>query len=244
MNDMQNRSARAALAAVLALGLTACGEAAGSFLGEAPGITVALVDASASVAPEDREIHVESLQAIAAGLEGGDRLLVGPVSARAGWRPGLDVSVEQSNIRLVQEEAVSKVRSEVEDILPALVPGKASAGSASETRLLEAIAAASQAYGSPPFSNAELVLLSDGVEDSPVGNLSGNRVTADDITKALDKAEQAGLLPNMAGLRLTVAGAGGRDYASVKAFWQAWCERTGATLVSYGRLPYRDRIGG
>lgn len=240
MNNKQNKAPRAVLATMLALVLVGCGGAAETVFWEPPSVTVALVDASASVAPEDRGIYLKSLQAIAGGLDGGDRLLVGPVSAQAVWRPNLDVSVENSNVRLDQEEAVGRARSEVEKALPALIPGQASV-IVSQTRLIEAIAAASQAFGAPPFRNAELVLLSDGVEDSPLINLSGNRITPEEISTALDRAGDAGLLPKLTGLRLTVVGAGGRDYASVKAFWQAWCERTGATLVNYGRLPYQAR---
>lgn len=234
-----NRIARLPLAALLALSLTACGEVAAHIPGHAPGVTVVLVDGSGSVAQEDREIHLRSLEAVAEGLEGGDRLLVGPIDAQARWRPAFDATVASSNIRLDQQDAIAETRAQFEARIPTLLPGADGGAGLKDTRLLEAIAAASQAFGTPPYQQAELILLSDAVEESPTADLSGSDISSEEIEAALDRAAEAGLLRDMTGLKLTIAGAGGADYAAVEAFWRAWCERTGATLVSYGRLPYR-----
>lgn len=230
-----------ALALSSSFALAACDEVADMLPGEEPDVTVALIDRSASIATEDVGIYRHSLDAIKENLQGGDRVVIAPVSARSEWRPAIDLTVARSNVRLDQEEAIVAANDQLTAAIPTLLKGKASSGrGANETRLIESIAAASQVFGSPPFESAHLIVLSDGEEDADLVDFGQQAITPELIEDVLVRAEDLGLLPELTGLKVTFAGVAGEDYAGLEAFWQAWAERTGATLT-YGRLPYKGR---
>lgn len=208
-------------------------------LGTEPQTTVVLIDRSGSVAPADREIYVTSLNALASQLDGGDRLLVAEVgdAGRSGFRALLDITVEQSNVRLDREDAIRNIRRRIVRAIPELLPEDA-AGQARETRIVETIAAAAQAFGLPPRAGSRLVLLSDAVEESLIAQLDRD-ADADARAAAIDRARRAGMLPDLREVQLIMVGAGGAHYADVEAFWRAYAVATGARITAYGRLPYR-----
>lgn len=208
-----------------------------------PGRTiVVLVDKSASIAPADRELYKNSLDAIGDKLKGGDRLLVASVSGggRSAFRANFDVTVERTGVRLDQEEAIADARGRLATHIAGILPPEGGAGSDVQTRLLESIASASQAFASGTRDDAVIVLLSDGVEDSELADLSSGVWNDASIKNTLDRAKDKGLLPDLLGIKLVVIGAGGDNYESVEAFWKAYVVRTGAVMGAYGRLPWRS----
>jgi len=231
------------LGTALCLTISACdgtGKKVGDLLHHRPRTTLALVDTSGSIAPEDRPIYVGSLGAVANTLQAGDRLVVAEIGDgdRGAFRAALDVTVPDSDVRLDREEAVSAARAEVNKTVPTLVPEGAKRGARS-TLILAAIAAGAQAFGNGPHEGDRLIILSDGVEEGPVINLTRVKADPADISAALDKARKAGLLPALDGVQITFAGAGGANYVAVEQFWRAYAAATHANLLAYGRLPFR-----
>lgn len=240
MNEML---LRLALSATLCLTLSACdaGEkAVADLLQHHKRTTLVLIDGSGSIAPEDRPIYVDSLGAVANTLQVGDRVVVAPIGDedRGAFRVALDVTVADSDARLDREEAVAAARAKVNKAVPTLVPEGVRPGARS-TLILAAIAAGAQAFGAGPHEGDRLVILSDGVEEGPIVNLTHVRADPTDISAALDNARKAGLLPALDGVEITVAGAGGPNYAAVEQFWRAYAAATHANLIAYGRLPFR-----
>ncbi|WP_194745346.1 hypothetical protein [Thermaurantiacus tibetensis] len=201
-----------------------------------PRTFVVLVDASASVAPEDRALHLAALATVAEALRPGDRLLAAHAgeATRASFRPALDLRVEDDDRRLAREANIRRACLSLRRAAPALVPEGARPARA--TRLLEAIAAAAPAFGARPRQGL-LLLLSDGVEESAIANLDRAALDSAAIGAALARARAEGLLPDLAGVELHIVGAGGRHYGAVERFWRAYAEATGARLAGYGRLP-------
>lgn len=202
--------------------------------------TIVLIDQSGSINPADRSIYLQSLEGIGKDLSGGDRLIVAPVNAasRSQFIAALDVSVTEVGIRLQDEAYLERAQTSVAEALPLILPETPTSG-ANMTRLVETIAAATQAFGTQPKAGDRLILLTDGVEDSPIVKLDrigGDREAAQ---VALSKARSLGMLPNLAGIELSVVGAGGQDFAAVEDFWKAYASTTGATVVQYGRLPFK-----
>lgn len=218
----------------------ACGDLSGvadaALKGAPPTTTVVLHDYSSSVPDEDRSLYVASLKALGTGIYGGDRVLLAPIGdqTRRDFRPSLDLQVERTDVRLDQEEAVAKAEATLERRAELLF---AKGGDAGHSRILEAIAAASEAFRADEPSKRRLILLTDGVEDSEVVNLDQPDVTAEEIEDALIKAQALELLPDLAGVELIIVGAGGKDFPGVRAFWIAFARATRANLASYGRLP-------
>lgn len=202
-----------------------------------PRTILVLVDVSGSVSAEDRALYIRSLRAAGASLEGGDRLIVAHVgdATRASFRPALDIRVPRSRVRLEQEEAVARARARVHREALRLVPAEGARDR--HSRILEAIAAGSQVFGAAPGARAHLLLLSDGVEESGLLDLSRRPLDAAGRQAVLARARAEGLVPSLPGVEMRVVGAGGRHYASVEAFWRAWAAASGARLASYGRLP-------
>jgi hypothetical protein len=202
--------------------------------------TIVLVDQSGSIKPADRAIYLQSLKAVGESLVGDDRLLVAPVNAtsRSEFVAALDVTVPKSGIHLEYESHLAEVQGVVDKALSTLLP-EAENGEANMTRLVETIAAASEALGLHPKEGDRLIMLTDGVEDSPIVDLDEAATNPAAVAKALDKARTLGMLPNLSGVEISVVGAGGQDFAAIQNFRKAYATATGATLAQYGRLPFR-----
>ncbi|MEN9854904.1 MAG: hypothetical protein RL186_1557 [Pseudomonadota bacterium] len=201
--------------------------------------TIVLIDQSSSIAAEDRSIYETSLDAICADLKLGDRLLVASVGgqSRSEFRPSLDMSVRATGQRLRDESRLRAAAKSLKNTLPSLLSGQNVPSN--QTRLVETIAAASQAFGTKPKRGDQLILLTDGVEDSPIIDLDLPKgVNTEEMAEALARAKAQGFLPDLAGVELSIIGAGGTDYAATESFWRAYAQATGAKLIGYGRLAF------
>lgn len=230
-----------AAALALALGsLTACYEDLVGAVGGDSGVNVVLIDRSGSIPAADRALYARSIDGIGAGIEAGGRVLVAEIgdTDRSHFRTLLDIRAEDSDVRLKREGNLRKARAELTAALPTLLPETSGPGARS-TRILETIAAASEAFHG---KGGRLFVLSDAIEESRAVNLTRLPGNEQAITEAITQARTAGLLPNLKGIKLHIIGAGGDDTAigveGVRAFWHAYAEATGATLVNIGRLPH------
>jgi len=225
---------------VLALGsLTACFDS----MVAGVGADVVLIDRSGSIAPGDRDIYATSIDGIGAGVDAGGRVLVAEIgdADRSRFHTLLDLRAEDSDVRLKRAANLRKARAELVEAMPSLLPegpGKA----AGSTRILEAIAAVSEAFRPGSGKAGRLFILSDGIEEGPVVNLARLPGGLEAIGGALEQARAADLLPDLRGVQLYIIGAGGdgtpMGVPGICAFWQAYADATGATLVRIGRLPY------
>jgi hypothetical protein len=230
-----NISRRTLVAALLALpiALDACNQ-------EEPGRRiVVLIDQSGSIEPADRALYATSLTALAGGLSQGDRVLVAPIGdARAGqFRSLVDLTVRRSRKRLERQQFIDDARKQLAAAIPALLAPEQWAG-AQHTRIVETIAAAAQVYQPGPRHGDLLILLSDGVEDSELLRLDSGPGEQQEHA-ALASARRQGQLPSLTGVAISVVGAGGPNPAQVERFWRAYAKATQASVVAYGRLPFR-----
>lgn len=157
---------------------------------------------------------------------------------RSRFTPLFELKAEDSDERLKREDNLRKARAELTAALPTLLPEEPRAGARS-IRILEAVAAASEAFGG---KGGRLFVLSDAIEESPTLNLAHLSARPEAIPGAIDKARAAELLPDLKGVKLHIIGAGGDDTAigveGIRAFWHAYADATGATLVHIGRMPH------
>lgn len=205
--------------------------------GPPPTVSVVLIDTSRSIVPEDREIYLASIGTLGEGLRGGDRLLIGPIGdqTRATFRPRLDLRIRRTDVRLDQEDAERAAKTELESSASALL---ATGDGADNSRILEAITAATEALRAMPDARRRMIVLSDGLENSATVNLEQDSVTPQEVARAMERAREAGLLPDLTGVELSLIGVGGSDFRGVESFWRAFADATHANLVHYGRLPY------
>ena len=119
---------------------------------------------------------------------------------------------------------------------------------AGRTRIVEGLAALN-----PVFANArrqqrqvELLLLTDGLEDSSVARFDTMRWNASDAGRLMKKVREQQLLVEIRG-NVYVIGGGGSTIAltqGAQQFWTEYFRASGATLVQYGRtLPHAPLDG-
>jgi hypothetical protein len=233
-----------AAALALALGsLTACYDDLIGAVGGDSGVSVVLIDRSGSIPAADRELYARSIDGIGAGIEADGRVLIAAIgdADRSRFRTLLDIKAEDSDVRLKREGNLRKARAELTAALPTLLP-ETPGPAAGSTRILETIAAASEAFHG---KGGRLFILSDAIEESPAVNLARLPDNEQAIAEAIAKARTAGLLPDLKGVKLHIIGAGGDDTTigveGVQAFWRAYADATGATPVSIGRLPHEPQ---
>lgn len=226
-------------AATLALALGSLSACYDNLVGSS-GVDVVLIDRSGSIPAADRALYTRSIAGVGAGIDAGGRVLVAAIgdTDRSRFTTLFELKAEDSDVRLKREANLRKARAELTAALPTLLPEEPRAGARS-TRILEAIAAASEAFRG---KGGRLFILSDAIEESPTLNLAHLPAGPEAIPGAIDKARAAGLLPDLKGVELHIIGAGGDDTAigveGIRAFWHAYAKATGATLVHIGRLPH------
>lgn len=195
------------------------------------GTYVVLVDASSSVGAEERAAYRESVEGVVRAVRPGDRLVVAALGGkeRASWVRDFDAEAPAPTGRRFAD---GKRRKEFEEgALAALggILGRAEKSPDKATRIVDAVEASSQAFSQSPDSGKTLVVLSDMLETGRFDLASGRKK---------DLAAPAAL----AGAKVYVAGAGGKDYAAVEAFWTRYFSSApGAAVVQYGRYPVRIR---
>lgn len=207
--------------------------------------TVLLLDRSQSISPADAALHQASIRNAGVSLRSGDRLLIAEIGdgGAGDFRPVLDIKVPKSDVRLDREAGERAARARIEQRLPALTATPAGKRPQT-TRILETIAAAAPALKRGDGAEARLVIVSDAVEESAIANLARRPIGQAETEAALRKARSLGLLPNLNGVELSFAGAGGKHYGANQAFWAAYARQTGARLQDYGRLPYEGSGSG
>mgnify|MGYP005847573081 CR=1 FL=1 len=159
------------------------------------------------------------------------------------FRPILDLRVPTSTVRLRREAAERQARATVAKRLPVLVGPEASR-KARSTRTIEAIASAAPPLARTNGRVSQLVILRDAIEESGIINLAREPATPADMQAALARARALGLPPDLRGVDLHLAGAGGTHYGATRSFWAACAAPTGGTIRAYGRLPFEPERSG
>lgn len=222
----------------------ACDEAeigVGELLGEPSKLAIVFVDVSGSIREEDWNIYQQSFQNLLQALGPGDRIVVATISDRSltGFNPFEDVEFEHSGILLQDEEAAEEVRRKLRGRFEELRSGPA----AQWTKIMDATVAAGRVFGSDPDRSTRwLLLLSDMVEDSPELRFGRTEIDRARIDRIIADREEAGLLPDLSGTQVFVAGATAataEKLAEIQRFWEAYFAELGASVEDYQRSAVR-----
>ena len=211
--------------------------------GEAAGrLSVVLVDVTASVSGADWTLYERAFEALLKTNLVGDRVVLAtigdlPVSK---FIAQADRTITVKHKRLEDEASLKRVNAQLADDF---VQVKAAAAKpAKATYILDAISATNQLFAQARAQRQALTLmvLSDMIEESPVANFARGTIDNGYATRLIDKRRIQGLLPDLHGVRVYVAGAGGKSgeqMARVQSFWTTFFSATGAELKEYGRNP-------
>ncbi|HWI65088.1 MAG TPA: hypothetical protein VNT75_24940 [Symbiobacteriaceae bacterium] len=225
---------------MLALALAAAGCSGARPAAEPAGRPViVLLDLSGStetVAPKYREY----VQRVIDSLEGGEHLLVVPISS-ASLTEAAAVDIRFPEYRrfttnsFTHRRTMTKLRKEALTLTDAVLSAPRTDRSQGTAILDSLLQARDLAGGSP----ATICIISDMVEDSDLARFES--LTEAAIPALLSKAEAGGRLPRFPdSTRVHVAGLGAAgqlepsQVLTIRTFWEQYFSRAGATLVEYG----------
>lgn len=204
-----------------------------------------LVDRSAS-ARRDTTLYAESLHHILAAAQEGDRVLIAPITATSGTDFGsridyalpspfrkqgiMEEPVQYRREHRTHGEQVLATRNRAEAETRAFLEEGSWSG---RTTILESV------YVLAPVFQLEsrrkvLVILSDMVEESDLGDFRDTDPTAESTRRVIKAARSTGIMPDLSGVSVYVAGAIASPpprAAALERFWQAYFEAAGATMV-------------
>lgn len=186
---------------------------------------VILVDVSKSIPTDDRKrTYRESFANAFASLKPGDRLILGPVGAkdRSTWLNDFDARYPLGEgFRIADERAASDFSKRAARAFD-VVMERGEKNPENATRIVDAIEAASEAFGSDPRNAKVLVILSDMAESG------GKSVKSRKAPAVLE------------GAKVYVAGAGGgARYSEYESTWRTYFGGARITELTYGRFPAR-----
>ena len=203
-------------------------------------LNVVLVDTTGSIAQEDWQLYERAMQALIDSAKPGDRIVMAAVHDRPGSRflAHADHSFCAEGNSMQQAVRARRTREAMRTDLVAL--RSAHSRPALATLLIDAVSATGElfAQGRARGQALRLLVLSDMLEEGPTANFARGEVTPALAERVIERQRRRTLLPDLAGVRVRVVGASGRDaahMASVRGFWQSFFAASGAQVEAYGR---------
>jgi hypothetical protein len=230
------RCAKTASLLALSLSSTSCSLVAGSAK-----TAVVLVDISRTVSTVDSSLYSASFAAILRGLHPGDRLVIARISDRsiANFQLDADIILPRTGVELDEKEAQDSLLV----LARSAFSGLLREARAPESNILDALSVAHEVFEHDSTRKIHVIyLLSDMLHEAGDLNLRTSKVDSVLAAKVIRQRRLAGALPNLKGVRIWVAGAGGNSKGSEKFFglrdfWLRYFRETGATSDAsmYGR---------
>lgn len=196
-----------------------------------------LVDLTESVKLTDVDrIYTPTLRNLVDALRPGDRFVLAEISERTlgSFAPALDLALPSSGRSMEDEDALEagklRIRAEWRKLASRRERSKA-------TAILDSLNAGSQILTRDARPQKHLIILSDMLEESKAANF----VKAAPAETLLAQRRAKGLLPDLAGVRVFVAGASAATserYVEVQEFWLHYLQAAGAQIGArtYGRV--------
>jgi hypothetical protein len=182
----------------------------------------------------------QTIHSVEEAIAPGERLIVGvSVGSAPDTRVAMDLVKPEGSVW----ESALKVRAKEKAFKDCLVSTKASLIAASETAKFSALVetlsfVSSVLTAGPAVPSRRLIVFSDMIQNTAELSFWGNNPVAP--VQALAKVENSKLIPDLKGVSVYVAGAGGGVAAAkaqlIKDFWKSYFEKAGATLKFYGPL--------
>jgi hypothetical protein len=191
-------------------------------------------------------VYRECFEKIYENLRQGDRIVIGMITGRSfiDFKPVVDVEIPKKSVWLNRiqferslTETKEKIRREVGRLL-------SEENGTPRTEILNSLNIAETIFHKEKRSKI-LVLLSDMIQDSREYDFSSTKITNDYINKVIRYRLKKNLIPDLAGVKMYVAGASGSDshkYRSIEKFWARYFKKAGAdyshhryghTLISF-----------
>jgi hypothetical protein len=203
-----------------------------------PRLIVILVDMSGSADHARHTVCKEAFEKIYKNLRHGDRVVVGTIASQSyiDFKPAVD---EEIPIRTVWDnrlqfernltDSKEKIRREVNKLL-------SHQGGSLLTEILDSLNIADAIFHDEKERQKILVLLSDMIQDSKEYKFDKDKMTDEYMTKIIRHRRENNLMPNLAAVKIYVAGASAADsntFRAIQAFWTRYFTESGADFSPY-----------
>jgi hypothetical protein len=189
-----------------------------------PRLIVVLVDMSASADQARRTVCKDAFEKVYRNLRHGDRLVVGTITSQSyvEFKPVVDEEIPKKTVwdnRLQYEkklrDAKEKIRREVDKLL-------SQKQGTLLTEILDSLNIADIIFHDEKERQKVLVILSDMIQDSKDYKFDKDRMTDEYINNVIRSRQKDKLVPNLANVKVYVAGASAVDsdkFRAIQAFW-------------------------
>lgn len=212
---------------------------------------IVLVDFSGTTT-KDREFYKQTMDNIVSSLgRPNDHLVVAGISAdsRGDWTSAVNVTFPPpepaktfrdnslaytQRLRRRAHDDSLRVADAREQALQFIDAARA----APRTAIIESIRAAKEAFAPRTGEQVILVVLSDMLESAAAGINLESKIDGEKADSLVADLDSKGLVPDLTGWKVHVAGASGVDMAhdaAVKRFWLGFFDRAHASVAHYGR---------
>ena len=198
-----------------------------------PRLIIILVDMSASADQARRTVCKEAFEKIYQNLRYGDRVVVGTITSQSyiDFKPIVDEEIPKKSVwdnRLQFERNLThskeKIRSEVNKLF-------SQKQGTLLTEVLDSLSIADTIFHDEKERQKVLVILSDMIEDSKEGKFDKDKITDEYINHIIRSRQKNNLVPNLAKVKVYVAGASAADsdkFRAIQAFWARYFTESGA----------------
>ena len=206
--------------------------------GKGPRAIVVLVDMSGSTNRARRTVYNEAFEKIYENLQQGDRIVVGMITSRSyiDFKPVVDEENPKQSIwvnRIAYEQNLAKTENNIRKEVNRLLSRKKGTP---YTEILNSLNIADTIFHSEKKRQKILVVLSDMVQDSKEYKFDRVRITNKYIADLIRYRQKQKLVPNLADVKVYVAGASAADskkFRSIEKFWTRYFAATGADFSTH-----------
>ncbi len=199
---------------------------------KSPRILVIFVDMSGSANLARRTVYRKAFERIYQNLSQGDRVMVGTITGRSyiDFKPSVDVEIPKKTIwvnRIQFERNLTETKEKIQRAVDRLLSRKRGT---QRTEILNSLNIAETIFHNEKRQKI-LVILSDMIQDSKEYNFAQTKITDKYIDEAIRYRQKHNLIPNLADVKIYVAGASGTDsnkFRSVEKFWARYFGKSGA----------------
>ena len=204
---------------------------------QSPRVIVVLVDMSGSTNRARRTVYNEAFEKIYQSLNQGDRLVVGTITSRSfiDFKPVVDEEIPKQSIwvnRIQFEQSLAKAQKNIRKEVGRLLSRRKGTP---YTEILNSLNIADTIFHSEKRQKI-LVILSDMIQDSKQYKFEHAKVTNKYINNIIRYRQKQKLVPNLADVKVYVAGASAADsrkFRSIEKFWARYFAATGADFSSH-----------
>ena len=203
-----------------------------------PRLIVIFVDMSGSANQIRRTVCKEAFEKIYKKLQQGDRVVVGTITNRSyiDFRPTVNEEIPKKTVwdnRLQFERNLTQTREKIRREVNKLLSQKQGT---MLTEILDSLNVAETIFHDEKERQKILVMLSDMIEESKEYNFDKNKITDEYINKVIGSRQKNNLMPNLAGVKVYVAGASAADsdkFRAIQTFWTRYFTESGADFSPY-----------